>query len=326
MQASTLAVASSHTDHVHPATTRLRLTAVPLPDGGGTGPLVRGPITGTEITEATVVLVASVVVAVVARRILVHALDRGDSDRHAGRLVGRFLSVLIVALGLLYGLRVMGIQVTPLLGALGVGGIALAFALQDVLQNFVAGLLLQVRRPFKVGHEVSLGEYEGRVEDVNLRTTIVTTYDGLTVYLPNSTVLKNPIVNYTRTPLSRTSLTVGIAYESDLRAARDVVLAACRSAEGVSLAPDAEVWVEEFADSSINLAVRYWHGSAIATRWRVRSEVALAVKEALDDAGITIPFPQRTLWLGGTDDGAVAAALSPRGTDRPDHAASDLRG
>ena len=288
------------------------LTTGALGGSADAGPIVDGPITGSEVLRAAVVLAVTLALALAARAVLVRALDRGDSDRYAGRLLGRFLSLLVVAVGLVYALGTVGVRITPLLGALGVGGIALALALQDVLQNFVAGVLLLVRRPFRVGHEVELGEYQGRVEDVNLRTVVVTTYDGLTVYLPNATVLKNPIVNLTRTPLSRTSLSVGVAYDTDLARAQQVLRDACAAAEGVAAQPGVEVWAEEFADSAITFAVRYWHDAAIATRWRVRSAVALSVKAALDDAGITIPFPQRTLWLGGADDAALAAALTGR--------------
>ena len=292
------------------------LAAAPGGTAGSAGPILDGPVTGSEVLRAVVVLVATLVLALAARAVMVRALDRGDSDRYAGRLLGRFLSVVVVAVGLVYALGAVGVRITPLLGALGVGGIALAFALQDVLQNFVAGVLLQVRRPFTIGHEVELGEYQGRVEDVNLRTVIITTYDGLTVYLPSSTVLKNPIVNYTRTPLSRTSLGVGVAYDTDLARAQQVLLEAAADAEGVAAQPGVEVWAEEFADSAIVFAVRYWHDAAIASRWRVRSAVALAVKAALDEAGITIPFPQRTLWLGGADDAALAATLTRRAREQ----------
>lgn len=251
-----------------------------------------------QVLMAVAVLAASVMLAVVLRQLLVRFVDRGDSDRHTGRLIGRFVSVVIVAIGLVYALETAGVAVGPLLGALGVGGIALAFAAQDILSNFIAGVLLQVRRPFRVGEQIGSGDYEGTVEDVNLRTVKLTTYDGLTVYLPNAEVLQAPIVNYTRTPLNRTSLTVGVAYDSDLEAVQELALEACSRAEGVQAGPPVEVWVEEFGDSSINLAVRYWHASDIATRWRVRNAVALSVKRAFDDAGVTIPFPQRTLWFG----------------------------
>jgi len=260
--------------------------------------LVSDGIGTSQLVRAGVVVVVSLIAAVAVRRLLIRALDRGDTDRYAGRLTGRFVSVLVVVVGLVYALNVAGVRVGPLLGALGVGGIALAFALQDVLQNFTAGLLLQVRRPFRVGDQIQSGDYEGRVDDVNLRTVEMTTFDGLTVYLPNAEVLKAPIVNYTRTPLSRTTLAVGLAYDTHLPQARAVLLAACTRADGVSQEPPAEVWVERFGDSSIELAVRYWHAADIASRWQARSALAVSVKAALDEAGMVIPFPQRTLWFG----------------------------
>ncbi len=255
-------------------------------------------ISGAQIWLAVAVFVAILVAAVVLRRLAVRLLDRGDADRRVGRLTGRFLSVFIVVVGMVYVLEILNIQVTPLLGALGVGGVALAFAAQDILQNFVAGVLLQIRRPFRVRDQISSGDFEGTVNDVNLRTVEMTTYDGLTVYLPNAEVLKAPIVNFTRTPLNRTSLEVGLAYDTDLSRARDVLLAACAEAEGVAAVPGVEVWVESFGDSTINCAVRYWHASDIASRWRVRNAVAIAVKRGLDEAGMVIAFPQRTLWFG----------------------------
>lgn len=241
---------------------------------------------------------ATLLLAVVVRRVMIGVLDRGESDRQTGRLVGRLVGVLIVVGGTVYALELAGLRVGPMLGALGIGGIALAFAAQDILSNFVAGVLLQVRRPFRVGDEIASGDQEGRVEDVNLRTVQIKTYDGLTVYLPNAEVLQSPITNYTKTPLNRTSLAVGVSYDSDLEQVRSIILSACAGADGVVAAPPPEAWVEQFGDSSINVAVRYWHASDIASRWRARNAVAVSVKQAFDDAGVTIPFPQRTLWFG----------------------------
>ncbi len=258
--------------------------------------LATDAITWVEAVQAVVVLVAGLLLATVVRRLFVRAIDR-EGDRHIGRVVGRFLSLFVAAVAAVYALDLLGVRIGPLVGALGVGGIAIAFAAQDILQNFIAGVLLQVRHPFRLGEQIRSGEHEGVVDDVNLRTTVLTTYDGLIVYLPNAEVLKHPIINYTRTPVSRTSLTVGLAYDTDLDRAREVLLGACSRAEGVQAAPPPEVWVEEFADSSINVAVRYWHAADIASRWRVRSTVAISIKAALDAAGITIPFPQRVLWL-----------------------------
>lgn len=138
-----------------------------------------------QIALAVGIVVAAVVVSMILRRVLVRALDRGDADKNIGRLSGRFLTLAVLAIGVVYAFSSLGIRLGPLLGALGVGGIAIAIALQDILQNFVAGVLLQVRRPFRVGEQVGLGEFEGVVRDVNLRTVELSGYDGVTVYLPN---------------------------------------------------------------------------------------------------------------------------------------------
>ena len=275
--------------------------------------LLADSVTAVDAVRAAAVFVLTVLVAVVVRRALVRYVDR-EGSRHVGRLLGRFLSLVVVALGTVYALDLLGVRIGPLLGALGVGGIALAFAAQDILQNLVAGVLLQVRRPFRVGDQIGSGDYEGVVDDINLRTVELTTYDGLTVYLPNAEVLKQPIVNYTRTPHSRTELTVGLAYDTDLERAREVLMAACRSAAGVQDVPAPEAWVHRFGESSIDIAVRYWHAADIASRWRVRSGVAIAVKRELDAAGMTIPFPQRTLWFGPGE--RVLDVRSADGTSR----------
>ncbi|MGY2002525.1 mechanosensitive ion channel family protein [Blastococcus sp. SYSU DS1024] len=275
--------------------------------------LVSDAITWQEATQALVALVLGIVLAAAVRRVMVRAIDR-EGNRHIGRVVGRFASVVIAAVGAVYALGLIGVQIGPLLGALGVGGIAIAFAAQDILQNFIAGVLLQVRHPFRVGDQIGSGDHEGVVDDVNLRTTVLRTYDGLVVYLPNAEVLKNPIVNYTQTPVSRTSLTVGLPYDADLERAQQVLLQACRDTDEVQPSPPPEVWVEEFADSSINVAVRYWHPADIASRWRVRSAVAISLKAALDAAGISIPFPQRVLWF---PEGTGAGERAGEGSGRP---------
>ena len=303
---------------VHDPQVPVPLLLPPLAADGDDDSFLTDEVTLPEVLEAGAVFLVAVLMAVVLRRLLVRTVDR-EASSHLGRVLGRFLSVVVVGVGLVYALDVVGVRIGPLLGALGVGGIALAFAAQDILQNLIAGVVLQIRHPFRIGDQIASNDYEGHVDDINLRTVELTTYDGLTVYLPNAEVLKNPIVNYTRTPVSRTELIVGVAYDTDLERARQVFVEACTATEGVREHPVPEAWVFEFGDSSINVAVRYWHAADIASRWRVRSAVAISVKRALDEAGMTIPFPQRTLWFGpggtslqveerGRSDGPAATA------------------
>ncbi len=260
-------------------------------------PLVADDVTVSQALQALAVVIATVLLTLLVRRLLVRWATFHGSP-HIGRTLGRFLGVVLVGIGLIYALDTVGVRIGPLVGALGIGGIALAFAAQDMLANLISGVMISIRRPIKYGEQIATGQYEGTVEDVNLRVVEIRTYDGNTVLVPNKDVLQNPIINYTRTPYRRTELIFGVAYDTDLDRARQVLLDACGTVEEVREQPPPEAWVFEFGDSSINIALRYWHRADIASVWRVRSVLAIAAKRALDEAGMTIPFPQRTLWFG----------------------------
>ena len=260
-------------------------------------PLVADDVTVSQALQALAVVIATILLTLLMRRLLVRWATFHGSP-HVGRTLGRFLSVVLVGIGLIYALDTVGVRIGPLVGALGIGGIALAFAAQDMLANLISGVMISIRRPIKHGEQIATGEYEGTVEDVNLRTVEIRTYDGNTVLVPNKDLLQNPIVNYTRTPYRRTELVIGVAYDTDLERARQVLLDACGTVGEIREQPPPEAWVFEFGDSSINIALRYWHPADIASVWRMRSAVAIAAKRALDEAGMTIPFPQRTLWFG----------------------------
>lgn len=245
--------------------------------------------------QAGVIVGVALIAAMLARRVVTVASRRWDAGPSVAPLVGRILSAVVIVAGLVYGLNALGVAIGPLLGALGVGGIALAFALQDILENLVAGLLLQVRRPFRIGDQVELGETVGTVRDVNLRAVVVRTLEGTEMTIPSADVLKNPIHNLTRHPQRRTSLAVGVGYDADLEEARAAILGAVRSVDEVADDPEPQAFVEAFGGSSVDFSVRFWHESPVIDMWRTRDRVAVAVKQALDDADIEIPYPQHTV-------------------------------
>lgn len=246
---------------------------------------------------AGAVFVAAVVVGRVLAAVVIRLLRR-HVDPALALLIGRFSGYVVLIIGIAYSLDSIGVRIGPVLGALGIAGIALAFALQDILENFVAGVLLQYRRPFHFGDQVSVNDHEGTVISVDSRVVTIETPDGETVKIPTAAVIKSDIKNYTEHGRRRSTLEVGVAYGTDLELAQRVFTDAARSVEGVHGVPDAEALVTGFGESSIDFAVRYWHGPTIAEFWRTRSEVALAVERALSAAEITIPFPQRTVWSG----------------------------
>jgi small conductance mechanosensitive channel len=136
---------------------------------------------------------------------------------------------------------------------------------------------------------------------VNFRTVVLRSYDGQRVFVPCTAVLDSPIVNYTAVKRRRSTLSVGVAFDSDLPTVQQTLLEAVASVPGVYHNPSPEALVERFGESNIDFAVRYWHAPDIVTTWQVRSDVAIAVKASLDKADVTIPFPQRTVHFASAN-------------------------
>jgi small-conductance mechanosensitive channel len=254
-------------------------------------------LTAWDWIRAGIIFAAAIVLAFVVQRALRRLLDRAGEGRVSARVVARIAAYVVVAVGFIYALGSLDVPITPLFGALGVGGIALAFALQDTMENLLSGIFLETRNMFRRGDQIETNGYQGVVEDLNLRNVILRTFDGERVFLPNSLVIQNPITNYTAFGPRRTNLIVGMPYDVDLARAQRVMLAAVQGVEGVLDSPEPEALVEAFGDSSIEFVVRFWHQPGRANLFWVRDAVAQSLKRSLDEAGISIPFPQRTVWF-----------------------------
>lgn len=256
--------------------------------------------------RAAIILVTAVFLGRAARFVIARVVSRTSTDDFLGHLIGRILSYVIVAFGLVYSLESLSIAVAPILGALGIVGIALAFALQDILENFVAGVILQLRRPFRAGDEIQSEDHEGTVIEVDARTVTIRTPDGETIRLPSANVIKNPIINHTDNGRRRTTLEVSVAYGTNLGHAARVALAVCQSVETVLDTPPPEVFVHTFGDSSIDIAIQFWHPPSIASAWRARDNVARKLAQAFLDNKIEIPFPQRVIHNATPSERALA--------------------
>lgn len=267
-------------------------------DSEGLDEIVPDGLDWADGLRAVILFGAALALAILVNRGL-RAILRRSTSAGVARFVGRFAGAVVAGIGFVYTLETLDVRLGPLLGILGIGGIALAFALQDVIENLISGVMLQVRRNFEVGDQIVTNEFAGTVEDVNFRSTWLRTFDGRRVILPNSMVYKNPVENRTAFDKRRTTLSVGVDYGADLAEAQETLVDAASSAPGVLSEPAVEAWVETFGASSIDFAVRFWHAPEIATEWEVRDAVAQQLKQALDRAGIGIPFPQRVLhWVG----------------------------
>ncbi|MEO1060926.1 MAG: mechanosensitive ion channel family protein [Actinomycetota bacterium] len=273
-------------------------------------------LTGTDWLTAGIILVASLALAIVAGRVLRRVVGRALGTGFVTILTARFVSYVIFLLGASYALSTLGVRIGPLLGALGLGGLVVALALQSLAESVVASVLIQARRPYTIGSTVAIDGELGTVVDVDTRTTILDTFDGREVRIPNSTVINTTIANLTRHPVRRSSLAVGVEYASDLEDTIEVLRRAIERVDQIVDEPAPEVLVEQFGASSIDLTILYWHASDVPSELRARSDLAVAVHQALNEADITIAFPQVVVW-SGDDEGRSDEPPAPDVDDPP---------
>ena len=257
--------------------------------------------TGWEWVMAGSAIVAGIVLGLIVRKVFKTGTRTGEED-DATLVVARAAQWFLLLCGIAAALGILDVRVTILVGALGIGGIAIVLALQPTLENLFAGLVLHTQRPFRVGEEIASDEIEGRVIDITARSVVVQSFEGERVFVPNTVVLDREVRNRVRHGRRRTTIDVGVAYSTDLRRAADVLLAAAYSVEGVLDTPPPRVFAKAFGDNAIEFELDIWHRPNELIKRQVRSQVVTAVHEMLAAADITIPFPQRTLWWGGSDE------------------------
>jgi small conductance mechanosensitive channel len=189
--------------------------------------------------------------------------------------------------------------VTSLLAGVGIVGLALGFAFQDITANFVSGIILAFRRPFHLGDIVKISNIMGSVSRTNLRTTVIKTFQGQEVYIPNKDVLQSAIFNFSVLGKRRIDLVVGVSYGESLKKVESLVLETMKNIEGVIDHENIIFDYEEFGSSSINFNIRFWIEYPDEPGFlAVRNKAIMAIKKTFDENGITIPFPIRTLDFG----------------------------
>ena len=256
-------------------------------------PVVAHSLTAVDWIVAGGIFVAGIVGARLVQVFIGRALRKGDSEHQTADIVARLVGYVLILAALVYTLSFLGVRLGPLAGALGIGGLAIAFAAQAVLANFLSSIILQTRRPFRRGDQIHTNGTEGFVHDVNFRSVVIRTYDGERVIVPCAQVLNNPITNYSTLRRRRTRLDVGISYDADPQEVCDLLERTVAQVTGVLERPAPNAWVVSFGDSSVNIGVFFWHAPDAV--YRVRSAVAVAVKRALDTEGIAIPYPMVTV-------------------------------
>lgn len=223
------------------------------------------------------------------------------SRKHHQNLVTVFRrvgSALILFLGFMVAMIIAVPSFTPgkLIGALGIGSVAIGFAFKDIFQNLLSGILLLLSEPFRIGDQIISGNFEGTVEDIQIRATTIRTYDGRKVVIPNSQLYTSTMTVNTAYSQRRLEFDVGIGYENNIIDAQQMILSVLKAAPTVSKLAEPSVIATALADSSVVLRVRWFIDDGTQTN-RVASinEVIILVKEALEKANISIPFPVTTL-------------------------------
>lgn len=197
---------------------------------------------------------------------------------------------VVVLIGLVVAVGQLGVDITPLIAAIGAAGLVIGLALQGTLSNFASGILILVNRPYDVGNVISAGGVTGVVSKMSLVSTTIKTFDNQIMYVPNNEIWNGVITNITGLPTRRVDLVFGIGYADDMGKAEQIINEVITSHPKVLQDPAPTVKVHELADSSVNFVVRPW--STTADYWDVYWDLTRTIKERFDDAGINIPFPQ----------------------------------
>lgn len=258
----------------------------------------------TQVTLASLLVsVAILIVTGVIARILhkltaERLLGRTHVDPGVRYAIGRVVGYIVWVLGLIVALQPLGINATTLAVFGGAIGVGIGFGLQDIAKNFVAGLILLIERPVKVGDRIEVGKVVGDVSEIRARATLVRTNDDIYLIVPNAQFITDTVTNWSyRTPRVRFHIPVGVAYGSDPREVEAALLEAAGKNEKVLREPAPAVFFRGFGDSSLDFELACWTAVMLHKRGALLSEMNFAIHDALKARGIELPFPQRDLHI-----------------------------
>lgn len=250
---------------------------------------------GWRILGALVIFLMGRLVARWVSQLVEKALIKTRVDETLAKFAKHLTSIGILVFVVIAALNVAGVKTTEVAVALGAAALAVGLALQGSLANFASGFLMIVFRPFKVGDLVEAAGVLGTVEEIQIFNTIVNTPDNVWVIIPNGNITGANIKNYTANGTRRVDLVVGVSYEDDLKRAREVIEQVLGGDERILKDPAPTVAVSELGDSSVNFVVRPWVKPT--DYWDVYFGITAKIKMALDENGISIPYPQRDVHI-----------------------------
>ena len=238
------------------------------------------------------------VIATAIAKVLTLNLKRGLRDRvdkYHIEVITKVVYYGIILIAVLAVLPILGIKLSGLLVAGGIAGIVIGIASQSVVGNLIAGLFLMIERPMKTGQSVNIAGTTGVIEDIRVISTTLRTFDGLYVRMPNEKVFTTNITNYVEHAARRVEYVVGIRYSDDADKAIGIIRNLSEEHPLTLKKPSSDIFVDNLGDNAVNISVRIWVPS---TEWYdVRKELLWKIKVALEEEGIEIAFPQRTVWF-----------------------------
>lgn len=272
---------------------------------------IQGMIDGLIIMLPNILLalVVFVIFFFVARsiKLVVKRFARKYRQAHnLGLVLGRLTQGTIVLVGLFVALSIVipSFKAGQLVQLLGISGVAFGFAFRDILQNFLAGILILLTEPFKIGDQIVVDNFEGTVEDIETRATTIKTYDGRRIVIPNSSLFTKAVTVNTAFDYRRLQYDIGIGYGDDIDQAKQLILEAMHNVEGVLKEPLPDALVVALAGSSVNIRARWWVNPPLrAETLHVQDKVLTAIKNKLSENGIDLPFPtQQILFHDQTEE------------------------
>ncbi len=248
---------------------------------------------GFQVLAAIITLIIGLIVARWLSRVVVRACEKRNLDVTLSRFLGNVVKLVIIGFVLIISLGKFGITMTPFIAAIGAVAFGSSLALAGPLSNYGAGLTIIVTRPFVVGNTITVKGVSGVVEEVGLGATHLSTEDGEEITIPNKHIVGEILTNSFENKVIE--MTIGISYDDDTHQATRAIELALKKIPAIVDKPSPQIGIQEFADSSVNIGMRYW----VPTKqyFETLYQANLAVYSALDEAGITIPFPQRDIHM-----------------------------
>lgn len=250
---------------------------------------------GTKLVVALLIFVIGRRIAIWVTQVIQRGLVRAEVEATSALFLQKVAYVILLVVLVLAALQVIGIPMTSMIAVLGAAGLAIGLALKDSLSNIASGVMLVTLKPFRAGDVVTIAGETGKVEQVSIFQTRLRGGDNQTIVLPNSLITADSIINLTPDTMRRIELVVGIGYHDDIQAARTAALAVMHGDPRVLAEPAADVLVYGLADNSVQLGIRCHVGNA--DYFVAKCELTERIKHAFDDAGISIPFPQRDVHM-----------------------------